>query len=146
VRQARARSIDPALVAGIIRQESSFNPRAVSVGVGRGMMQVMPPVGQQVARSLGYPVWDPVLLFEPDANLEIGMAHLASSIRQYEDLVRVLAAYNAGGSRVKRWETKPGTTDPEVFAERIPFVETRDYVRIVQRNAEVYRTLYPDLR
>ena len=145
-RQARARTIDPALVAGIIRQESSFNPRAVSVAGARGMMQVMPAVGQQVARSLGYPVWDPVLLFEPDANLEIGMAHLASSIRQYEDLVRVLAAYNAGGSRVKRWETKPGTTDPEIFAERIPFVETRDYVRIVQRNAEVYRTLYPDLR
>ena len=141
-RQARARGIDPALVAGIIRQESSFNPRAVSVAGARGMMQVMPAVGQQVARSLGYPVWDPVLLFEPDANLELGTAHLASSIRQYDDLVRVLAAYNAGGSRVRRWSSKPGADDPEIFAERIPFVETRDYVRIVQRNADVYRTLY----
>jgi soluble lytic murein transglycosylase len=106
------------------------------------MMQVMPAVGQQVARSLGYPVWDPVLLFEPDANLEIGIAHLAASIRQYDDLFRVLAAYNAGASRVRRWSTKPGTDDPEVFAERIPFVETRDYVRIVQRNADLYRALY----
>lgn len=142
VRQARARSIDPTLVAAIIRQESSFNPRAVSVAGARGLMQVMPSVGQQVARSLGYPLWDPGLLFDADANLELGIAHLASSIRQYDDIVRVLAAYNAGGSRVTRWSAKKGTDDPEVFAERISFTETRDYVRIVQRNAELYRVLY----
>ena len=142
VRLARARSIDPTLVAAIIRQESSFNPRAVSVAGARGLMQVMPSVGQQVARSLGYPLWDPGLLFDADANLELGMAHLASSIRQYDDIVRVLAAYNAGGSRVTRWSAKKGTDDPEVFAERISFTETRDYVRIVQRNAELYRVLY----
>ena len=141
-RQARARSIDPALVAAIIRQESSFNPHAVSVAGARGLMQVMPSVGQQVARSLGYPLWDPGLLFDPDANLELGIAHLASSIRQYDDIPRVLAAYNAGGSRVKRWETKAGADDPEIFAERISFTETRDYVRIVQRNVELYRALY----
>lgn len=142
VRQARARNVDPTLVAGIIRQESSFNPRAVSVAGARGLMQVMPSVGQQVARSLGYPLWDPGLLFDADANLELGIAHLASSIRQYDDIVRVLAAYNAGGSRVTRWSAKKGTDDPEIFAERIPFTETRDYVRIVQRNAELYRVLY----
>jgi soluble lytic murein transglycosylase len=141
-RQARARSIDPALVAAIIRQESSFNPHAISVAGARGLMQVMPSVGQQVARSLGYPLWDPGLLFDPDANLELGIAHLASSIRQYDDMSRVLAAYNAGGSRVKRWEAKAGTDDPEVFAERISFTETRDYVRIVERNVELYRALY----
>ena len=142
VRQARSRSIEPTLVAAIIRQESSFNPRAVSVAGARGLMQVMPAVGQQIARSLGYPVWDPVLLFEPDANLELGVAHLASSIRQYGELPRVLAAYNAGGSRVKRWSDRGGTDDPEVFAERVSFTETRDYVRIVQRNVELYRALY----
>jgi soluble lytic murein transglycosylase len=142
VRQARSRSIDPTLVAAIIRQESSFNPHAVSVAGARGLMQVMPSVGQQVARSLGYPLWDPGLLFDADANLELGVAHLASSIRQYNDLVRVLAAYNAGGSRVARWAAKAGTQDPEVFAERISFTETRDYVRIVQRNAELYKVLY----
>jgi soluble lytic murein transglycosylase len=142
VRQARARSIDPTLVAAIIRQESSFNPRAVSVAGARGLMQVMPSVGQQVARSLGYPLWDPGLLFDADANLELGIAHLASSIKQYDDIVRVLAAYNAGGSRVTRWSAKKGTDDPEIFAERISFTETRDYVRIVQRNAEIYRVLY----
>jgi soluble lytic murein transglycosylase len=142
VRQARSRSIEPTLVAAIIRQESSFNPRAVSVAGARGLMQVMPSVGQQVARSLGYPLWDPGLLFDADANLELGVAHLASSIRQYDDIPRVLAAYNAGGSRVTRWAAKAGAQDPEVFAERISFTETRDYVRIVQRNMELYRALY----
>ena len=142
IRQARARSIDPALVAAIIRQESSFNPHAVSVAGARGLMQVMPSVGQQVGRSLGYPLWDPGLLFDADANLELGVAHLASSIRQYDDLTRVLAAYNAGGSRVSRWAAKAGSQDPEIFTERISFTETRDYVRIVQRNAELYRQLY----
>ncbi|HKW09173.1 MAG TPA: transglycosylase SLT domain-containing protein, partial [Gemmatimonadaceae bacterium] len=142
VRQARSRSIEPTLVAAIIRQESSFNPRAVSVAGARGLMQVMPSVGQQVARSLGYPLWDPGLLFDADANLELGAAHLAASIRQYDDIPRVLAAYNAGGSRVTRWASKAGTNDPEVFTERISFTETRDYVRIVQRNAELYGALY----
>jgi len=142
VRQARARSIEPSLVAAIIRQESAFNPHAVSVAGARGLMQVMPSVGQQVARSLGYPLWDPGLLFDADANLELGIAHLAWSIRQYDDLTRVLAAYNAGGSRVTRWAAKAGAQDPEVFTERISFTETRDYVRIVQRNQELYRALY----
>jgi soluble lytic murein transglycosylase len=142
VRQAKSRSIEPTLVAAIIRQESSFNPRAVSVAGARGLMQVMPSVGQQIARSLGYPLWDPGLLFDPDANLELGVAHLAASIRQYDNMPRVLAAYNAGGSRVTRWAAKAGTDDPEVFIERISFTETRDYVRIVERNAEIYRALY----
>ena len=142
VAQARARNLDPALVAGLIRQESSFYPRAVSGAGARGLMQVMPAVGQGIARQLGFPVWDSALLFDPDANLQLGTAHLAQSLRDYDALVRALAAYNAGGSRVQRWSTKAGTNDPEIFAERIPFVETRDYVRIVQRNVELYRALY----
>ena len=77
-----------------------------------------------------------------DANLEIGTTHLTAFIKEYGAIVRVLAAYNAGGSRVTRWSRKGGVTDPEIFAERIPFAETRDYVRIVTRNADMYRALY----
>lgn len=139
LRTAKARNLDPALVAGLIRQESSFNPRAVSVANARGLMQLLPPVGQEVARNLNFPVWHPALLFDADANLQLGTAHLASYMKQYGALPRVLAAYNAGGSRVERWTTKAGTDDPELFVERIPFVETRDYVRIVQRNAQMYQ-------
>jgi soluble lytic murein transglycosylase len=141
-RDAKARGLDPALVAGVIRQESSFNARAVSVAGARGLMQLLPSVGQEVSRNASFAVWYPALLLDPDANLQLGTAHLASYFKQYGALPRVLAAYNAGGSRVTRWVAKPGANDPELFAERVPFAETRDYVRIVQRNAQVYRTLY----
>jgi soluble lytic murein transglycosylase len=141
-RAAKANNLDPWLVAGLIRQESNFNPRAVSVANARGLMQVLPSVGQEVATSLRFPVWSPAVLLDADANLQLGTAHLASYFKEYGTLPRVLAAYNAGGSRVNRWATKTGMDDPELFAERIPYVETRDYVRIVQRNADVYRMLY----
>jgi len=141
-RDATARGLDPALVAGLIRQESSFGVRAVSVAGARGLMQVLPAVGEEISRSLKYPVWSPALLFDADANLQLGTAHLSSYMTRYGALPRVLAAYNAGGSRVARWSARAGVDDPEIFTERIPFVETRDYVRIVQRNAEMYRRLY----
>ena len=142
-RSARLNKLDPALVAGLIRQESSFNPRAVSVANARGLMQVLPSVGAEIARSMRYPVWSVSLLFDPDVNLQLGTSHLAAATRQYSDVVKVLAAYNAGNSRVERWSRKASASkDPEIFAEQIPFVETRDYVRIVQRNAEMYRVLY----
>jgi soluble lytic murein transglycosylase len=139
---AKARALDPALVAGIIRQESGFNPRAVSIANARGLMQLLPSVGQEVSRNTSFVLWHPALLLDPDANLQLGTAHLASYFKQYGAVPRVLAAYNAGGSRVTRWIARPGTDDQELFAERIPFAETRDYVRIVQRNAQVYRVLY----
>lgn len=139
---SKANGLDPWLVAGLIRQESNFNPRAVSAANARGLMQVLPSVGEEVSRALRYPVWYPALLLDADANLQLGTAHLASYMKQYGPLPRVLAAYNAGGSRVTRWSTKSGMDDGEMFAERIPFTETRDYVRIVQRNAAVYRALY----
>jgi soluble lytic murein transglycosylase len=145
VRTARANNLDPWLVAGLIRQESYFNPHAVSVANARGLMQVLPSVGEEVAKSLRFPVWSPAVLFDADANLQLGTAHLAAFMKEYDALPRVLAAYNAGGSRVTRWTTKAGTDDPELFVERIPYVETRDYVRIVQRNADVYRLLYTPL-
>ncbi len=144
-RTAKARGLDPALVAGLIRQESNFNPHAVSVANARGLMQVLPSVGEEVAKNIGFPVWYPALLTDADANLQLGTAHLATYMKQYGALARVLAAYNAGGSRVTRWATKAGMDDPELFTERVPFAETRDYVRIVQRNAEMYRALYEGL-
>lgn len=142
-RHARANDLDAALVAGLIKQESAFDPGALSAANARGLMQVLPSVGAEVAKALRYPVWSPSLLYDADVNLQIGSAHLAAATRQYKDIVRVLAAYNAGGSRVDRWSKKPSAAaDVELFAEQIPFVETRDYVRIVQRNAEMYRALY----
>jgi soluble lytic murein transglycosylase len=141
--EAKASGIEPALVAALIRQESSFNPRATSRVGARGLMQLMPSVGTAIARSKKLPEWDPVLLYQPDVNVTLGVSHLKGLIGRYRgDLVRVFAAYNAGDSRVTRWNRKAGVEDPEVFVERIPYEETRDYVRILLRNREIYRTLY----
>ena len=146
VENARRNGLDPAMVAGLIRQESSFNPRAVSVAGARGLMQVMPSVGASIAQGRGYPLWNSALLSEPEVNLELGTAHLATTLRRGTPPARALAAYNAGAARVARWSQRPGADDPELFAEWIPFTETREYVRIVQRNAAVYRALYPGMK
>lgn len=140
--ESRRHDLDPGLVAGLIRQESSFNPRAVSAVGARGLMQLMPNVGATIAKSMNYPVWDPALLFDPDVSLELGTTHLASSLKRGMPVARALAAYNAGASRVARWIDRPGSDDPELFTEWIPYTETRDYVRIVLRNANIYRALY----
>jgi soluble lytic murein transglycosylase len=141
--RAREANLDPALVAAVIRQESSWNPHAVSRAGARGLMQIMPSVGKAIAESRGYPLWDPALLFEPDVSLELGTSHLKAALSEYRsNLPRALASYNAGSSRVQRWSRRAGATDPELFTERIPFVETRDYVRIVMRNVEMYRAIH----
>ena len=139
---ARKNKLDPALVAALIRQESNFEPRATSRADARGMMQVLPSTGREIARRLKYPYWSTELLYEPEVNIQLGAIHLASVLNRYDDPIRALAAYNAGGSRVVRWATKKGSEDAELFAERIPYVETRDYVRVIQRTREWYRALY----
>ena len=105
-------------------------------------MQVMPAVGASIARARGLAPWDAALLYQPDVSVELGTAHLAGFLRQFGAPERALAAYNAGNSRVAAWSRKPGIDDPELFVERIPYAETRDYVRIVSRNREMYRDLY----
>ena len=115
----------------------------MSVAGARGLMQLLPSVGASIAKGRGFPLWNPALLFEPDVSLQLGTLHLASSMRGAENPVRALAAYNAGTSRVVRWSSRPGANnDPELFTEWIPYTETRDYVRVVQRNAAVYQRIY----
>lgn len=105
-------------------------------------MQIMPAVGRQSAIARSAVTWSDALLYQPDVSLRLGTAHLAALLARYNEPARALAAYNAGESRVDRWARKAGASDPEVFVERIPYVETRDYVRIVLRNMTWYRRLY----
>ena len=141
-REAERHRLDWSLVAALIRQESHFDPRATSRVGARGLMQIMPAVGRQLASAESYHTWDSALLYQPDVSLELGMTHLAGLLNQYQHVSHALAAYNAGSSRAKRWLERAGTEDPEVFIERIPFPETRDYVRIILRDREIYRRLY----
>jgi soluble lytic murein transglycosylase len=142
ISSSRENGLDPVLVAALIRQESNFNPLATSPAGARGLMQLMPDVGRQLASAKGTP-WNPEILYDPATNIRLGTAHLSTLMRKYPEVVKSLAAYNAGESRVVKWSTKTGAADPEVFTERIPFVETRDYVRTILRNRAYYQALYP---
>ena len=143
ISSSKENGLDPVLVAALIRQESNFNPLATSPAGARGLMQLMPAVGKTVADSKGIGPWDPELLYQPAINIKLGTAHLSGLAHKYPEVVKVLAAYNAGESRVEKWSSKTGAADPEVFTERIPFVETRDYVRTILRNRAYYQALYP---
>jgi soluble lytic murein transglycosylase len=143
ISSSRENGLDPVLVAALIRQESNFNPLATSPVGARGLMQLMPDVGRSLASAKGIGPWNPDILYDPATNIKLGTAHLSTLMRKYPEVVKSLAAYNAGESRVVKWSTKTGAADPEVFTERIPFVETRDYVRTILRNRAYYEALYP---
>jgi soluble lytic murein transglycosylase len=141
--EARARGLEPALVAAMIRQESWYNARAQSGPGARGLMQVMPETGRGMAASLGIRQWHAELLFNPEINVALGTRFLADQMRAYGgSLPRVFSAYNAGPGRVRTWSRLPEYGDEELFTERIPFTETRDYVKILTRNMALYRGLY----
>jgi soluble lytic murein transglycosylase len=147
--------VDPLLVASVIRQESGFDPHATSRTNARGLMQIEPSVGRDLAQALHFPDFDPAQLWLPAVNLPLGINHFADNLAHYPEIERGVAAYNAGTSRVDRWTMAPldGRTrtadhirdpldDADLFVERIPFVETRDYVRQVIRNWAVYKMVY----
>lgn len=118
-------------------------PDATSRAGARGLMQLMPSTASHVARRIGVS-WNRSLLGVADANLHVGAAHLSALLRRYDgDPVAALAAYNAGGRPVSRWLRFPEAADPHLFVERIPYLETREYVKTVLRNLELYRALYP---
>lgn len=136
---------DPALTLSVIRQETEFDARAVSGAGARGMMQMMPATARQTARQLGLPYEFEWLTDDPDYNMRLGMAHLQQVVDQYDgSLVMALAAYNAGGGRVRRWvqeygDPRYGAIDPIDWVESLPFAETRNYVHRIIENLQVYR-------
>lgn len=135
--------VDPLLVAALIRQESAWDTTAKSRVGALGLMQMMPATGRLVAQSLGVRPWNAAQLYDPDLNLRFGTYYLAQTLRRFDgNLAHALAGYNAGPNRIPTWSTPESEADPELFTERIGFTETRDYVRIIQRNASVYRALY----
>ena len=141
--EAREHELDPYLLAAIIRQESAFRPTVVSHAGAHGLMQLMPATASWVAGKQGI-AWDKRYLSAAAANLHIGAVHLAALLRTYEgNVIRALAAYNAGSSAVRRWLRYPEANDAMRFVERIPYAETRGYIRTILRNRDLYRGLYP---
>ena len=141
--KAQQRGLDPYLVLALIRQESLFDARARSPAAALGLMQLLQPTAARVAKQIGIAVPTPDMLFDPDVNLTLGTQYLKDLLARYSNnRQKAIAAYNAGESAVDRWEKEISTDDIEEFVERIPYVETRGYVKLVLRNQQIYKSLY----
>jgi len=140
--KAAETAIDPALVAAVICQESTFDAGAVSTAGARGLMQVMPKTGRVLARALNTP-YRTQALHDPATSLEFGTYYLRSMLDRFGGRVeRALAAYNAGPHRVDAWTAERADISAEEFIESIPFTETRNYVMTILAGLEHYRRLY----
>ncbi|MCG7363892.1 lytic transglycosylase domain-containing protein [Roseomonas sp. ACRSG] len=143
---------EPAFINAISRQESNFDPAAVSPANARGLMQLLPGTAAQVARQLGVPTQVGWLTTQPQHNIMLGSQYLSDQIARFGNLAMAAAAYNAGPRRVEEWLVTYG--DPRLgpttdggdmidWIEQIPFNETRNYVQRVVENAVIYRALDP---
>jgi len=141
--EAAEQCLDPLLMAAIIRQESRFTARVTSRAGARGMSQVMPATGRQLAQWMRIAGWDAELLFIPDFNLHLGSRFLADRLRVDSfPVYAAIAAYNAGAQRVDRWRLWPEFGDPDLFVERVAIAETRNYVKTVYASYQWYRRAY----
>jgi len=135
--------LDPYLVASLIRQESEFNPMAVSRANAVGLMQLLPVTGKRVAKEIKLKGYNPSQLYTPAVNLQLGTRYFKSMVDKYGgQLEYALAAYNAGADRVGDWLEQGHYRDAQEFVESIPFTETREYVQAILRNETVYQRLY----
>jgi soluble lytic murein transglycosylase len=142
-RSAAANGLDPYLVASLIRQESEFNPNAVSRANAVGLMQLLPKTGKAVAKEVKLKRYSASQLYTPAVNLQLGTRYFRGMVDRFGGSFEyALAAYNAGSDRVEEWLGQGKYRDPQEFVESIPFTETREYVQAILRNASVYKQLY----
>ncbi len=140
---ANSQGLDPYLVASLIRQESEFNPGAVSRANAMGLMQLLPAVGKQEAKRVGMRGFSSGSLLNPSVNLKLGTANLRQVLDRYNGTPEyALAAYNAGDVPLRNWMAENNYKDLPEFVESIPYTETREYVQAILRNREMYRQLY----
>ena len=139
---AQRAGLDPYLVAAVVREESSYYPRAVSRAGARGLMQLMPATARPMADLRGLAFEGGSLLDDPRANLDIGASFLGGLVKEFGDPRVALAAYNAGPRRAREWLKARRTSDMEAWVEQIPYDETRQYVKRVTLSWEEYRRIY----
>src|ERR1700693_889076 len=143
--EAARNQLDPMLIAGLIRQESAFESKALSHAGAIGLMQVEPTTALKLARQLKVR-YARTRLTDPGYNLQLGSRYLANLIQSFGTPEAALAAYNAGEEHVVAWTMGQDYRETAEFVESIPFTETRDYVQIVIRNADVYRQVYDPVK
>jgi tetratricopeptide (TPR) repeat protein len=142
-KESDRKGLDPFLVAGLIHQESLFMSDIRSPAGAVGLMQIMPSTGNDIARNIGMGNFRTSLLTDPEVNLRLGTAYLASLTERYDaQWHKVLANYNAGPGAVARWAAAMPGAEVDEFVEGISYRETRIYVRKVLFNGTVYQKLY----
>ncbi len=137
-----SRGLDPYMIAALIAQESTFDPKIRSSANAWGLMQLVPPTGRQLARTLGIPRFRTPMLTNPEINIRLGTLYFSRLVEQFGGTYYALASYNAGENRVVRWRAERPGLDQDEFIDDIPFPETQNYVKRILGTAEDYRMLY----
>jgi soluble lytic murein transglycosylase len=146
-RHAQGSGVDPYLILSIMRQESAFEPTAVSSAGARGLMQLMPETARLVSNRLNLRQATTSALEVPTLNIALGTHYFASLLQRYQgNVVLALAAYNAGPGRADRWHKQWQHLPMDEFVEQLPWRETRLYVKLVLRNLRNYERLYKALQ
>ncbi len=136
-------SVDPYLAAAIIRNESKFNPNALSRKDAKGLMQIAPVTGQWASERLEIKNYSEEQLYEPELNIQIGTWYLNVLHKEFNgSLELMVAAYNAGNGNVSKWLENPEYSPDGRQLSHIPFPETRLYSKKVLRDYEIYSRLY----
>lgn len=140
-RALQRQNLPKSLVFAIMREESAFDATVVSWAGAIGLCQLMPEVAKDFARRSGLKDYLPQHIYNPDVNVFLGAAHLAESFRKLGHPLLVVAAYNAGEANVQKWLVQRSGLPLDTFVERIPYQETRNYVRRVATSWLTYDQL-----
>jgi soluble lytic murein transglycosylase-like protein len=142
---AKQRGFDPLLFTSLMHQESDFDPYVESVAKAKGLTQIIPQTGNEIARALGVSSFQQDDLYHPRQNVRFGAYYFSERLKRNGSVDRALASYNAGDGNVDTW-TMPGRDDPDVFIEYVPFAETHDYVKKIQSYWWINRYLWAGAR
>ena len=141
-REAKARKLDPYIVAALIAQESTFDAGVRSAANAWGLMQILPSTGKRLSRNVGIRKFRTSTLTDANANLKIGTYYFSQLVQQFGGTYYALASYNAGENRVGQWKRERPGMDEDEFIDDIPYPETQNYVKRILGTAEDYRLLY----
>ncbi len=140
---SQIRNFPPALTWAIMREESRFRPQVVSPAQAMGLMQIIPPTGQEIANDLGRQGFVPEQLYQPVTNIEFGVHYLNKNRQRFGGaLPQTIASYNAGPEAVDRWLKSRPNRDWDEFIEEIPYKETNNYVKKVLVSYYIYSLVY----
>jgi soluble lytic murein transglycosylase len=140
-------NVDPVLMHALVREESHYEPKALSASKAIGLTQVMPGTAYGVAKLLNIPIKNTDQFYDPDLNLKLGTQYFSTALSRFQNnALYAVASYNGGANAVRGWIASNHSGDPDTFVENIPYRETRDYVRKVFGSYWNYIRVYGNTR